>query len=302
MNPMAQRRRGGIQPGIAAAISVCLAAGPVLAAPAAVEPSASEPAASSDPLAEAKQLYDAGLAEFDTAEYLEAIKLWSRAYKILPNTPESADIKRYIINNLAVARERQFAIDGDVMHLRRALMLAKNYSENIEALYGEGPRAAEERERTEKFLARVQSKVDEAERARAAEPAKPEPVKPEPDNDGIAPQIDRGADPGERPGRKAIIAGSVLLGAGGATGVLLIAGVAMGAAADDFDRSISMTEREKEFDRGRAGNALAIAGAVLTPVLLAAGIALVVVGSKRKRAARVAIAPTGAGILLRGRF
>lgn len=298
---MAQRRR--MRAGIAAAISVGLAAEPARSATAPTEPApvsstASEPAPSADPLAEAKQLYDAGLAEFDTAEYLEAIKLWSRAYKILPNTPESADIKRYIINNLAVARERQYAIDGDVMHLRRALMLAKNYAENIAALYGEGPRADEERARTEKFLARVQAKVDEAERQRAAEP---EP-KPEPEPAVVEPQVDRGTAPRDGPGRRSIVAGAVLIGVGGATGAMLIAGAAIGAAADELDPSISKGAREKQFDRGRAGNALAITGAVLTPVLLAAGIALVVVGSKRKRAAAVAIAPTGTGILVRGRF
>lgn len=270
---------------IAAFVAITLCGAPVRAEPTTVAPEATSPEA--DEHARAQQLYQDGLAAFDTAEYLEAIRLWSEAYRILPNTPESADIKRYLTNNLAVAREKQFGIDGDVQHLKRALDLARNYRDSIDALYGDDPRAEQERTRTDEFLARVQAKVDEAERER--EPVAAPRIEP-----STPPtQVDR-APKDDRPGRGAIVAGSVLLGLGGVTGAVLLAGVGMGRAANDFDRSESMAKRGEEFDRGRAGNRMAIAGAVLTPLLLAAGIALVVVGTKRRKASRVALTPSGA--------
>lgn len=277
----------GMRAAIAAFVAITLCGAPVRAEPtttAVSEPTSPE----ADERARAEKLYQDGLAAFDTAEYLDAIRLWSEAYRMLPNTPESADIKRYLTNNLAVAREKQFGIDGDVQHLKRALDLARNYRDSIDALYGDDPRAEQERTRTDEFLARVQAKVDEAERKR--EPVAPPKIEPT-----KAPtQVDEPTKPSDRPGRGAIIGGSVLLGLGGVTGIVLLAGVGIGKAADDVDPNDSMEARGKQFDRGRAGNKMAIAGAVLTPLLLAAGIALVVVGVKRRKASRVAIAPSGA--------
>ncbi|HWB76817.1 MAG TPA: hypothetical protein VG755_17745 [Nannocystaceae bacterium] len=272
---------------IAAFVAITLCGAPLRAEPA---PTSAATSPDANDNARAEQLYRDGLAAFDTAEYLEAIRLWSEAYRILPNTPESADIKRYLTNNLAVAREKQFGIDGDVQHLKRALDLAQNYRDSIAALYGDDPRGEQERARTDEFLARVQAKVDEAERKQA--PAPPPRVEPS----AKPTRVDEPTKPTHAQGRGAIIGGSVLLGLGGVTGALLITGVAIGRAANDVDPDESMQARGEQFDRGRAGNKLAIAGAVLTPLLLAAGIALVVVGAKRRKASRVALTPSGASL------
>lgn len=92
-----------------------------------------------------------------------------------------------------------------------------------------------------------------------------------------------------KPGTGLIIGGSVALVAGVAGGAMLGAGLAMGAArqreADALDLPTQM-DRLDELDRqGQQANVIAGVGGALAGVGLATGIALVIVGVKKRKAA-----------------
>ena len=163
-------------------------------------PSAAEEASSVDPeVAQAQALYDEGKAQFDTTHYDEAIRLWTKAYGILSDTPEHAPIKAAIIYNLATAQERAFEIDEDITHLRRAVALMERYAASIPDLYGEGPEAAEETERIDGRLRDVRARIEQAEAEQA--PDEPPPAV------GATPQPRDAATPDPR-ARSFVIAAS----------------------------------------------------------------------------------------------
>jgi hypothetical protein len=88
----------------------------------------------------------------------------------------------------------------------------------------------------------------------------------------------------------------------------------MGQGANDIEDipSNDFSAREARFDRGRTGNLLAIAGGVGGAVLIGTGVALLVVGLKKKKEAGAeegaqatlvpTLAPDGVGVGLVGRF
>ena len=80
----------------------------------------------------------------------------------------------------------------------------------------------------------------------------------------------------------------------------------MGARANDLDDldDTDVEGRRDQFDRGRTGNALAIAGGISGGVLTALGAVLVGVGVARKRKGNVALGPGPGtvGVAMRARF
>ncbi len=87
------------------------------------------------------------------------------------------------------------------------------------------------------------------------------------------------------------------------------AGLSMGANANDIQDldPDDLDARRDQFDRGRAGNALAFVGGVAGGVLLIGGAVVLSIGLKRKRSGTTArlspqFSPHGAGLALRGRF
>ncbi len=85
-------------------------------------------------------------------------------------------------------------------------------------------------------------------------------------------------------------------------------GMVMGSQANDISalEPTQLQERQDQFDRGRTGNTLAIAGGVVGGVFLATGVALLVVGKQRQSKKQTALAPAlgpgFAGLQLSGRF
>src|SRR5688572_7280767 len=92
-------------------------------APAADAGTAAEPAAEDPQLEEARKLYAEGEARFDTADFDKAFELWTRAFTIVPDSPDAGRIKALLIYNIATARERSYEVTGDVSHLRHAKIL-----------------------------------------------------------------------------------------------------------------------------------------------------------------------------------
>ena len=230
-----------------------------------------EPPTEEDPdVVEAQTLFHQGADKFETADYAGAIELWTQAYGLVPSTPENAGVKARLIANIASAQEKAYAVDGEASHLNQAKILLVGYREAVPAIY---PDAAER----EKELSWVDDRLGaiEAELAVIAE------------REAAAAANEGGEPAGPPPGRNLMIAGGVVTGLGvGGLGVMA-AGMVVGGqnnAIDDLPTN-DLDTRASRFDQGRLGNALAIAGAAGGAVLLGAGVALLVIGAKRKREA-----------------
>ena len=99
----------------------------------------------------------------------------------------------------------------------------------------------------------------------------------------------------------------MLSGLGVAAGAGMVAALVVGRRANDLDGldDRDFAGRETQFDRGRRANAAAFATGSLGAVLLAAGVAMIVIGAKR-RDTRTAVTPVVgrglAGVGVGGRF
>lgn len=275
-----------------------VAAAPAEAAPPTAVPSATPAEDSEDPLVRARALYDSGEARFATADFLGAIEDWTEAFKIVPDSTDAARIKALLIYNIATARERAHEVTGDVAHLRQAKILLEDYAASIPALFGDTPAAADERGKVTERLNTITRAIEAADRSKRKDR-----------NNG--PRDDRPDDPSKQgPGnRKALIgagAAALVLGVGGLG--MMAGGLAMGKNANDLgDLDPEDIEgRRDQFDRGRTGNTLAIAGGVVGGALTITGAVLVGIGASRKPASGVSFVPTFgrrfAGLGLSGRF
>ncbi len=264
-----------------------------------------------DPLAAAKSEHAHGQALFDTADYAGAITAWTKALEALPpKEPKSATYRPLILYNVAAAREKLFELRGDVTELRQAKILLERFDASIDEIYGHDPVTAEaERSRVREKIAALDARI--AATLTPDEPAVVEPVaepQGEPTLEPIptkpVPRSDRGPAP---PSRGLMIGGGVMVGLGAGALAGLVATLVIGKQANDISglEDNDMQGREDQFARGGRANAAAIAMGIVAPLLLGAGVALLVVGSKR-RSARVSAAPSlgrhGVAWVLIGRF
>lgn len=260
-----------------------------------LEPTASTESApaDSDDVQQARALYEKGKAQFETYDYEGAIEAWTEAYASLDEGPRTREIRNTLVYNIALAREEAHAIDGDVGHLRRAKALLEKYLSEYERLYADGSQ-------TDAEVQKVRSRIEDIERriAEASEDESPPSgltVAPEPGSvNANAKQINRllKTDPDLAPRYKS---GRGMRGAG-------IAMIVVGGLG-----SMALFGLRDE----RTRLAAAVTGSVGLGVL-AGGIALTVIGTKKKKSAvddayrRVGVTPTasrhGAGVVFVGRF
>jgi hypothetical protein len=262
----------------------------------------SAPADAADPMEAAKKAHAAGQNAFDTADYETAITHWTAALDALPrDDPKSATYRSLILYNVAAAREKLFELHGDVAQLKAARILMQRFEATIDELYGEDPQtAASERARVREKLAALEAAIADAE-------PKPQPTTPpEPRVDPkTTPDADAHPDDASATaGRGMLIGGGVLVGLG--VGALAGLGATLaisenandisGLDPDDFDA------REQQFARGAQANAAAVAMGVLAPLLLGGGVAMLVIGSKQRRAAKANLSLGPRGLSISGRF
>jgi len=272
---------------------------------------ATAPEAQVDPLDDAQRLYDRGKAKFETADYADAIELWTEAYAMVPEAAESSQIKVLLIYNIATAREKQFEVSRDPGQLRQAAILLQSFEQSIPVLYGEGEEAEAERVKVREKLAALEARLREHEAAQGDGDGDEgeEPTEPTTEVEPTT-TPDEGDEPA--PGGRGLVIGGAVAGALGVGGLaLMAAGLGMGARANDISDlpPDDIGGRRDRFDRGRTGNTLAIAGGVAGGVLLATGAVLLGIGLSRLRAGRsgnVALGPAplrgGAGLVLHARF
>lgn len=272
---------------------------------------AAEPAppAEADPLAAAKEKHAEGQAEFDAADYDGAVEAWTAALKALPSRDErSATYRPLILYNIAAAREKLFELHRDVTQLRQAKILLERFDASIDEVYGHDPGAAEaERTRVREKIAALDARIADAEADTTPPDPEPKPSEPTPTTSDVTPtQTDAPAKDGG--GKGLMIGGGVMLGLGAvAIGGLAASAVISENANDISDLDENDTEgRADRFAKGERANNAAIAMSVLAPLLVAGGVALLVVGAKRNKQRRVSFAPSVggrfAGAVLSGRF
>jgi tetratricopeptide (TPR) repeat protein len=248
-------------------------------------------ASQSEAYDEARALYEEGVGRYETADYLGAIDLWTQAFTLLPNLAEYAKINADLIFNLARAHEKQFDVDNDPAQLRQAIILLERYIESLPNLYADDVAEFDaQKTKTTQVKTDIEARLDAYESSRPAGPA---------------------SGPGDsppEPGRSLVITGAVLTAVGGLALGASGYGMAAGAQANDISDvdPTDIDERRTQFDRGRSMNTIAIAGGVSAGVLIATGVALIVVGKKKGKESRVALtpwlAPNGGGLVTRARF
>jgi hypothetical protein len=243
-----------------------------------------------------EDLYTQGQEKFDAGDYGSAADLWAEAVRALPENPDNSATRETIMNLALDAYVRAYRGDENRAHVDKAKTLLDEYEASIEAAGGAlGSDIAGEKKKVEDILAEL---------AAAEKPPEEEPEEePVVNNDPVI--VD------EKPGQGLVIGGAVMLGVG-AVGVGLLVGglVGGGSAQKKYEASIpGSPEREDIRKTGQTMNILAITGGVVGGLCVGAGVALLIIGLQRNKAARVGnvmllpeVRPDYAGFGLSGRF
>ncbi|HWB75101.1 MAG TPA: hypothetical protein VG755_09090 [Nannocystaceae bacterium] len=254
-------------------------------------PVAAEPAESEQPTAvdRAELLFRQGLAHFETAEYDQAVRLWTEAYSILEATPANRAIRNDLVYNIARAQVEAYRIDHDTRRLRQAKQLLERYSSVYRELSAGDSAALSELQRVDLRIDEIDGMIREAEQREAAERERQ--------------RRNAAAGPEGKQARALVISGAVGTAIGIAGLALGFAGLGVGVRADkDFERMPD--ERDDARRRGRQANVLVATGFAMGVAFLATGIALLAIGKRNQR--RLEATPTasrnGFGFAVLGRF
>ena len=242
-------------------------------------------------------LYFEGRARFTAADYASAIDIWTRLLAQLPQS-ETRAIRLDLLFNIALAHTRQYGIDDDPKHLKKALTLFRLYAEH------------EPSEDVDGRIAELEARL-EALTHQVAEPAPPEPKlvsTPAPVTKSDEPRgPSRGLGIGLLAGGSAALVGGVaLLVAGAQLRPSAEASVAeldaLGLAPDDPAYAEGQTFIDDETRRGRA--LMGVGGALAGLGVAAAGFGISVLArpSARRRDVAWWLAPTASGMTMGGRF
>ncbi len=251
-------------------------------------------AVGADELAEARTLFEQGVAHYEAAAYARAIEVWFEALSLVPRTYDNRKIRAELIYNIATAQEKSFDIGGDIQNLRRARRALERFLSEIDKIY----EAAREREQVQARIQRLDERIAAAERkARALELEKAERMRP---------KFDPVIDARERRRNRALLAtGGVLTALGVAGLATMAAGLAVGKRASrdlaGLETGAELGTRRDVQARGRLGNTLAVTGILVGGVALLVGVPMVIAGGvfeRRRRAYRASFAwgPAGFGL------
>lgn len=239
------------------------------------------PAASAAPAGPDPAAVDAGFRSgqdaYNRGEYRAAAQTWTRTVGLLPETSEHRDNRAGIYEYIVDAYDRALAQEPSEQLLEEALGVLDAYAEARAAAYPdlELPAViAGARQSWRDRLAELQPAPTEVERPPAA-PAPPAAEAP-------------------KPWKGLVIGGAVALGASAAMLAVFGVGAARGLAHErDFDspsrvcdHNALVGECATIFARGEAANTMATAGLVAASTFLAGGVALLVVGLRRKSSAQ----------------
>ncbi len=231
-----------------------------------------------DPTVE--ELYTQGQEKFDAGDYGDAGDLWGQAVRLLPENEDNSATRQTIMNLALDAYLRAYRADeDDRSHIDDAKALLDEYEAALEGTGVElGAEIASEKGKIEDILAELEA---EAEAAAAAASQQPEEEPPEDTNTEPLPVGN------DRPGQGLVIGGTAMLGVGAVGIALMLGGVIGGLRAQTaFDTADDALDKENARKRGTTMNALAITGGVVAPIFIGAGVALVIIGLRKNKAAR----------------
>lgn len=240
-------------------------------------------------------LHNDGSAAYDLADYATALEKFSAAYVALPDGPQTAGIRSAIVYNVGITQKRMYELDGDVVHLKTAKVLLTRYFDDF------AKDGAEEDAKGRALLDEIEAELAKHE-AEATTPTRDEPpptVVPPADTPPKDPEAQRTA--------------RILIGVGGGVLGLGVVGAGLGLGGALWGQSLeggiedgtsTGVRRISALEDGRSANGLAIGGAIAGGVLLTAGAVVLAIGLKKRKAAAtsVAVAPTGSGFVVGGRF
>lgn len=253
-------------------IAVLLGVAPVRAG-AATQPDAAADDHSDD-LAEAQRLYEEGRAAYETFNYDAAIELWTTALARTPKTADAGGVRNALVYNLAAAQLKAHALDHEEVRLKRARLLLARYLEEEQRAGSADPEDVARVEAQMKEIDLELSKADAPPPVASAPPPRPVHAPP----------------PERKRGTGMLAAGATLLVVGGGLAGAMVAGIVRSRRSEsrlgELDTIESETERPRVVERGELGNRLAIASGAVASVAVASGIALVVVGKRRRDASR----------------
>ncbi len=262
-----------------------------------------------------QELHNAAQARFDAGDYDGALEQWIRVHDELPADPELEAYRAVLLHAIASAAALSHEASGDPEPLSRALAV---YEHDLDPNRGREDGGISDPEQLRPLVERQQSL--EAALAEAggvsSEPAESDPPLEPP---APAPAPERG-DRDAR-GRTLQLVGGVALGVGAASLGVMSWALYEGEQIDQEGASFAMSNGinsdgsavDDLIKRGERANTLAVATGVVGGVLLAAGVTLLVFGTRDRAAAKAsakaqratlapALAPRFAGAVLHLRF
>lgn len=220
--------------------------------------------------------FNAGQAQYEAGSYLQAARTWVEAAGRLPEVAANRENRAALFDYIADAYLRGLPAKGRGPVLREAISVLDEYCDGFLRTYGaEAPISPK--------VLQVQA---ELRRQLGAQPTPGDAVEPS-----------WTAAPAVRPWKGLLVGGGVLVGVG--VGAAVLAGVS-GARGDgveaEFEAARCSLYTPTEscahlIERGRAANAWAITGGIVAPLALGGGVAMLIVGARRKAAARHALVP-----------
>ncbi|MDC0675164.1 hypothetical protein [Nannocystis radixulma] len=272
-------------------------------------PAFAAPAEDAKALAAFEAGFNEGQAKFDRGEHLEAARTWIAAAGNLKETTVNRENRAAVYEYVVDAFTRGLQGEKRSEALREAAQALDAYCEGFTRAYGtETPISAKITAARDDFKQRLAAA--EAAEAEQAPPIEEPLDGPREDTPEPLPEPTPA-----KPWKGLAIGGGVMIGLGVGAAVVAGVGGARGRSLEqEFDApgnmcSLDMPSPDCQglLDRGKSANSMAIAGAVLAPLLAGAGVALLVVGLKRRGQANKtsfapALGPGFAGISLRGSF
>lgn len=245
-----------------------------------------------------------GQDEFNRQNYLEAARVWSAAAGKLPEAEEHRENRRAIHDYIAEAYEKALGDNADDVLFREGLAVLDAYVDSFKAAYP-GETLPEYVTKT-RLAFRTLMNEREAERKRRAQAEENTTAIP-------VSTLREPPRPARKPWKPLAIGGGVAVAGGAAMLGMFAAGlVAARSAASSFDDPANACDLDNivgecaDINRqGKTANAIGVIGYITAPLLLGAGITMLVVAMRRKKSSTV-IAPIFssrmAGFVLEQRF
>lgn len=240
------------------------------------------------PEARFEEGFKAGQDLYEARRYLEAARTWVDAASRLPEVTANREHRAAIFEYIADAYLRGLPTKDRAFVLREAIDALDAYCDGFRHAYG-----AETPINPKVLQVQYELRRQLEEHPEPGAPVEPAWTPPPPE---------------ARPWKGLVVGGGVLAGFG--AGAAIFAGV-MGARGDRLEADFEAAKCSLHtptpscsdlIAQGRAANKLAIGGAIVAPLALGGGVALLLVGARRKSATRYSLAPvftpTYAGVSL----